>query len=100
MKKLSGVSGETLVETLFALLIITMTSILFLNLTLSSGRIAGEARAYDVDYQRSLSIAEEQSEVIGSGAISIGSRSYPVTYFGSDDAQNRLVSYAAAEGAP
>ncbi len=100
MKKLKSVSGETLVETLFALLLITMTSMVFLTLVLSSGRIAAAARAHDKAYQHNLSIAEAQSQVLSSGTIAIGGRSYPVIYYASDDPDNRLISYGPAGGGP
>ncbi len=100
VKKLKSSRGETLVETLCALLLITMTSSLFLTLTLSSARISSQARADDKAYRRSLSVAEAQSRVLSSGNIVIRGRSYPVTYYGSGDGANRLVSYGTAGGRP
>lgn len=100
MKKLRCASGETLVETLAAILIVTLASLLFLQMTMASVRINRDARQMDADYQAALAAAEDQRERTAdspgtatlSGSETEGTEwSYSIDYYGGGN----LTSYAA-----
>ena len=94
MRKLRGTSGETLVETLVAILIVTLSSLLFLQMTMASVKISGEAKEMDTEYQTALSAAEEQKTALSTGTITVGEREYAVTYYGTGET-GALASYSA-----
>lgn len=100
MRKLKQSSGETLVETLTALLLITLSSALFLHLTLTAGQISSKTKQQDALYQEELSAAEAQQTVIASGTVTVDGRSYAVDYFSSGETDASLISYSAAEDEP
>lgn len=96
MRKLQNRSGEALVEALAALLIVTLASLLFLQMTLASVKIGDAAREADSAFLETLNAAELSSETRGGGRVELSGgsgRSYgwEVTFYGNSDA---LVSYA------
>ena len=97
MRKLKKSSGETLVETLVAILIVTLSSLLFLQMTMTSLNISGEAKKMDTDYQASLSAAEEQKTKIATGTITVSGRDYSVTYYGTGET-GALTAYSGEAG--
>ena len=97
MRKLRETSGETLVETLVAILIVTLSSLLFLHMTMASVKISGEAKMMDSQYQTALSAAEEQKTKVSAGTITVGGRDYSVTYYGTGES-DALASYSTGEG--
>ncbi|MEY8354656.1 hypothetical protein AALB39_15040 [Lachnospiraceae bacterium 54-53] len=109
MKKNRFTSGETLAETLAAILLTTLSSILFLQMALASTRISGETRSLDSEYRQALNAAEGQQTPFGQGTVMIEpedsdgwNREYEVDYYSYNamegDGPGRLVSYSVREG--
>lgn len=102
MKKNRITSGETLVETLAAILLTTMSGVLFLQMTLASARIGGETKDMDARYRQMLNAAEEQQTSFEQGTVTVGDKSYEVDYYSydtlEDDTAGMLVSYSVREG--
>lgn len=72
IRKQRGKAGETLTETLVAMLIIGLSSVLFLTMTGAAGRIFRKAELeYDEIYEK-ITEADEQSTKL-TGGDSIGS---------------------------
>ncbi|WP_312279248.1 hypothetical protein [Oscillibacter sp.] len=101
MRRKRWTSGETLVETLAAILIAALASILLLQMTVVSVRINEKARQMDEDYQTALSAVESQREGSFDGediAIALDSPekkwNYSVSYYRSGE----LTAYAARGG--
>ncbi|MCI2057282.1 MAG: hypothetical protein LKJ86_09085 [Oscillibacter sp.] len=101
MKKLKSSRGETLVETLVAILTVTLASLLFLQMTNSAASINRSTAAADETFQADLSAAEIQSGAASSGTVTLqngaASYSYGVDVYTSSD--GNLTSYAAEGGA-
>lgn len=101
MRKLRSHSGETLVETLAALLLIALTSAVFLQAVLSSAHSGAEAKKDDGLFRQNLSAAERQDAASGTdGSVTVDGKAYAVTYYQSGAAApagGRLRSYAAKE---
>lgn len=90
--------GETILETLFAILIITFSSIMLVNVTLTATRINKVIEQEDTEFREDLMEAEKA--VTGTnGEVKITSNesnyTYDVEYFGKDDG---LYSYRALNG--
>lgn len=92
--------GETLVETMVAILIVTLSSLLFLRLTLTSGKLNQTAQQSDRSDSSQLTAAEEGGgDQLGTVAVAADGRTYTysVTYTGGGKA---LTSYAWTGAAP
>ena len=101
MRKIKSGSGETLVETLAAILLIAVTSAAFLQMALSSVRGSAAAKQADSLFRQSLSAAERQETGAGTGSVTVDGRTYAVDYYsagGAGGSGGRLVSYAAEGG--
>ncbi|WP_294856275.1 hypothetical protein [uncultured Oscillibacter sp.] len=103
MRRKRRTSGETLVETLAAILIAALASILLLQMTVVSVRINEKARQMDEDYRTALSAAESQREGSFAGedvAIALDSPekkwNYSVSYYHHQSGE--LTAYAAQGG--
>lgn len=101
MRRKRRTSGETLVETLAAILIAALASILFLQMTVASVRINETARKMNEDYRTALSAVESQRDGSFHGedvAIALDSPekrwNYSVSYYQSGE----LTAYAARGG--
>lgn len=100
MSKRRHSSGETLIETLAALLLVTLSSVLLLQMTITSGKISARTRARDSAYRAALAAAEEQSSPVSTGTVQVDGRAYSIVYFFKavpDGEGQQLVSYASAE---
>ena len=73
--RLRSAAGETLVETMAAILIFTLSSILFLSMASAAARINTQARAADSAYQDQQRIAE--TGLSASGAALAGGTGRP-----------------------
>ena len=72
MKKLLlNKKGETLVETLAAILIFTMASIILYSMVTSAADINRKAKEFDKDLLDQLSVAEHAAEGTGSGPYKV-----------------------------
>lgn len=93
-------SGETLVETLAALLLVVLSGLLFLQMTMTSTKMSAQAKELDALYQRVLAAAEKQGETASSGSIEIGDRDYAVNYYAysGESSSEKLYSYAQSDG--
>lgn len=89
-------SGETLVETLAAILVFTLASLLFVQMAVTAARINQSARAQDAAYTQQLEAAERQTGDGTGGTVEIrggsGSWSYAVTVYGGEAGD--ICSYA------
>ena len=86
--------GETLIETLIAVLILTFSSIMFLNMTLSSVKINSASQQKDAEFREDLMEAEkEETGRIGKITIKTdqSSYSYQVEYYGKGN--DGMISY-------
>lgn len=102
MKKKKFSAGETLVETLAALLLVVLSGILFLQMTLTSAQISADVRELDALYRQAVQTAEAQSTPhSGTGEIRVSTRTYQVEYFTQSasvgTAERQLKSYSAKE---
>lgn len=104
MKKHRRNSGETLIETLAAILLVTLSGIMFLQVMTSSTQLSQKAREMDVKYEQALSAAEEQKTALKSGTVIVDGKSYEVVFYSCEDSQgslnDRLISYSAEEESP
>lgn len=104
MKKNRLNAGETLIETLAAILLITLSGIMFLQVTTSSTQLSQKAREMDVKYEQALSAAEEQKTVLKSGTVIVDGKSYEVVFYSGEDSggslNDVLVSYSAEGETP
>lgn len=107
MRRRKSSSGETLVETLAALLLVVLSGLLFLQMTMASTRMSAQSKALDQRYQQILAAAEEEKNEVSesvaerqgfNSSIDIGGHSYPVKYFVHPDAapDEQLFSYSAS----
>ena len=81
--------GETLVETLAAILVIALSATLLLQLTMTSTRLNRDVERADGDFRAELAAAEglqelQAGELTVQGAL--GVYSYEVEYYGEADA--------------
>ena len=71
MAKLKATSGETLTETLAALLVITFCSALLATMLSSAAKLNGGAIEQDKALYRDISLAEDQTGATTSGKVRI-----------------------------
>lgn len=93
--KLSGGSGETLTETLCALLVISLSSVLLAAMLSAANRLSATAVERDGLLYSGLSAAEIRAETAGAGQITAtvtegGETLFPVDWYGTEG----LWSYA------
>lgn len=101
MRRKRSSSGETLVETLAALLLVVLSGLLFLQMTMASTKMSAQAKELDSLYQRVLAAAEKQGAApVASGSIDIGGRDYAVNYYAysSGTSSEKLYSYSQSVG--
>lgn len=102
-RKLHSASGETLVETMAAILIVTLASLLFLTMLQTTTRLNAGADEADESYQADLNAAELQDtgDLTGSGTVTVRrdgaeTAEYSVDYYRTAD--GGLTSYARGDG--
>ena len=104
MRKLKSRSGETLAEVLVAILVVAVSTSLFLGMVAISARINRQAVKADARFYRAMSLlecfeAEEEAVEQRSGPLRVEgsgvSEELPVTVFYGDD----MVSYQLDGGA-
>lgn len=96
MKKLRSPRGETLVETLAAMVLITMASILFLQLSGAAAGMSAGASQKDKTYQSDLSAAERRANPV-SGAVQIGGETGTVDVSVCRNTDSALAAYELDE---
>lgn len=98
MKLIQNKKGETLLETLVAILILTVSAMLLAEVTASSTRINLDAEKVDKKYREDLEQVEKRETPI-SGEVTIQSGgttyTYNVNYYGD---KSGFTSYATKEG--
>lgn len=98
MKLIQNKKGETLLETLVAILILTVSAMLLAEVTASSTRINLDAEKVDKKYREDLEKVEKRETPI-SGEVTIQSGgttyTYNVNYYGDSSG---FTSYATKEG--
>ena len=80
--------GETLVETLVAILIITFSAIILINMTIASTNINRKVESSDANFRDELAAAEGlQNPAKGQIAVKSesGTYKYSVEYYGKED---------------
>ncbi len=101
LEKLRGVRGETLTETLAAILIVTLSAVVLTGMAVGAVRLNRAAGTADAAYRLEVEAAERQaSGSPGTVTVAEGGRRYvyDVTVTGGEET---LASYApAGEGAP
>lgn len=104
MRKLKSRSGETLAEVLVAILVVAVSTSLFLGMVAVSARINRQAVKADARFYRAMSLlecfeAEEEAVEQRNGSLRVEgsgvSEELPVTVFYGDD----MVSYQLDGGA-
>lgn len=95
--------GETLVETLCAILIAALSIALLFACVVASNRINSQANAADANYYNTLSGAEKYGTKIQDATITISvsepsasSASFPVELYSGDGAGKKIYSYKEA----
>lgn len=78
--------GETLVETLVAILIVVLTSMFFLTTTITIAKINTKTRTADSSLRQEQIVAERQKDESSSGQVEIKANGkttqYDVTFYG------------------
>ena len=80
--------GETLVETLVAIVIITFSAIILVNMTIASTNINRKVESSDTNFRDELAAAEGlQNPAIGQITVKSesGTYKYSVEYYGKED---------------
>lgn len=98
MRKLKNRSGETLVETLISVLIVTLASVVLVQTVISSVGIGSKSRGADREFSSALASAEGESAQTGQGTVTISgngkSYSAAVNYYGGGSGSRALTSYS------
>lgn len=98
MKLIQNKKGETLLETLVAILILTVSAMLLAEVTASSTRINLDAEKVDKQYREDLEKVEKR-EAPTAGVVTIQSGgtsyTYDVNYYGD---RTGFTSYVTKEG--
>lgn len=95
MKHSRSNAGETLVETLAAVLIVGIASTLFLTFVMTSSNMNQAAKGKDDAVYEQLSAAETMGENPKPGTVQFGSDSVNVEVYGGADG---LISYKVSSG--
>ena len=106
LEKLRGCAGDTLVETLAAILIVALSSVLLLSAAAAAANINKQIKAADAAYSAEVSAAESMSDA-GAGSAGVtgtavtgkltitpdggAAKTVNIRYFGLDG--GRLLSY-------
>lgn len=99
-RKLARRSGETLIETLVSVLIVTLASIVLVQAVLTSVQIGSSSGSADKAFSSALTAAEEQKSPAGSGTVTLSKDgtvydSAKVQYYGAGSGGKALTSYSA-----
>lgn len=108
MDKLQSRRGETLVETLAAILIVSLASVVLLTMAVTTVRVTRAAREADRAFQAEVEAAEAQRSAAGTGTVTVRVKggpayTYEVTRYraaGGTGEAPPLTSYTAREGTP
>lgn len=100
-RKLKSRKGETLIETLAAILVISLGSAAFAGMVSVSAEFNSAALTRDTAYYEALSEAEPAPEgtEIKTGTVKVGGDEVTVTFTG-DPEKSRLVSYRSKKVTP
>ena len=97
-RKLRSRKGETLTETLVAVLLVGLASVVLASMISAASRMGAQALERDTALYEEITVAEAQSSgQNGSVTVEIGgsSQNFNVTYFGEED---QLHSYSYDKG--
>ena len=97
-RKLRSRKGETLTETLVAVLLVGLASVVLASMISAASRMGAQALERDTALYDEITVAEAQSSgQNGSVTVEIGgsSQNFNVTYFGEED---QLHSYSYDKG--
>lgn len=99
MRKLKNCSGETLIETLVSILIVTLASVVLVQMVITGCQIGMESGKADKTFSSALTAAEGESTSKGNGTVTIsgtnGEYTVPVEYYGGGTGNHSLTSYSA-----
>ncbi|MDO4271209.1 MAG: hypothetical protein Q4C72_09855 [Eubacteriales bacterium] len=95
-RKLQTRKGETLVETLVAILVMALGSTAFLTMVLAANKLNGTAGIEDAAYFAQLSTAETGADTATAGAVTVDGDTVAVLVSGGE---GELRSYRVGEGA-
>ena len=91
MKKLHSKRGETMVETLAAVLIVGLAAAMLATMVASAVRITSRTKEADAVFYRELSAAEEKTKMVGETNVTISvtggsaSEAKDITLYGTQD---------------
>lgn len=71
LRKLKSKKGESLVESLCAILIFTMASIVLFSMVSAAGDINGKAKEQDLKNQQQMVAVEKGTNKTGSGSVTV-----------------------------
>jgi Tfp pilus assembly protein PilV len=98
-RKISSKAGETLIETLVAVLVVALSSIILVTMTVTASHLNAAARTADQAFYAELSAAESGTGSTATGTITVswttGSQSFSVDFVGSG---SELKSYTYTGG--
>ena len=99
LKKLRARSGETLTETLCAVLVMSLSSVLLATMISAASHMNATALEKDSALYSELTTAEEQTDIKEEGTVTVTIASndskkvsFPVSYYGDEDGAH--TSYA------
>ncbi len=99
MRKLKNCAGETLIETLISILIVTLASVVLVQMVITGCQIDVESGKADKMFSSALAAAEGEKTSRGSGTVTIGGAdgeyTVPVEYYGGGTGDRSLTSYSA-----
>lgn len=98
-RKLKSCKGETLIETLAAILVISLGSAAFAGMVSVSAEFNSAALTRDTAYYDALSEAEPAPAGAETGTVKVGGDEVTVTFTG-DPETSRLVSYRSKKVTP
>lgn len=84
MKKLLGSRGETITETLAAILIVAMSAVILATMTAASVRITRSANAASEKLYQQISAAESGDNQ-AKGTVTVGGETVEVMFYGDKD---------------
>jgi type II secretory pathway component PulJ len=99
MRKLKKRAGETLIETLAAILIVSLASVVLVQTVITSAQIGAKSGGADKRFSEALTAAEKADAPKGSGTVTIAgegnSVSATVNFYGGGSGNQSLTSYYA-----
>lgn len=98
-RKLRSRKGETLTETLVAVLLVGLASVVLASMISAASHMSAQALERDTALYNEITVAEAQSSGVQNGSVTVeiggSSQNFNVAYFGEED---QLHSYSYDKG--